>query len=142
CAAMSASSPRNPATALRPALSPTWCQTLFREVRGGLQMHRDFGIRCAVLLVGASLSAAVIALITSNPSHSQSVELRWSDGSVPIPGPLMRFDGNAYTIKSGAHRELRLPVSDFLCISASCPGPNAFGIHGSNTIGAELMPRL
>src|SRR5262249_29297729 len=26
--------------------------------------------------------------------------------------------------------------------SQSCPGPNAFGIHGSNTIGAELMPRL
>jgi phosphate transport system substrate-binding protein len=70
------------------------------------------------------------------------VTLRSSDGSVTVSGPLIRFDGNAYTIKSGANAQLSLPVSDFSCVSESCPGPNAFGIHGSNTIGAELMPRL
>jgi phosphate transport system substrate-binding protein len=59
-----------------------------------------------------------------------------------ISGPLIRFDGNAYTIKSGANTELSLPVSGFSCISESCPSPNTFGVHGSNTIGAELMPRL
>jgi phosphate transport system substrate-binding protein len=37
---------------------------------------------------------------------------------------------------------LALPAIGFSCISESCPSPNAFGIHGSNTIGAQLMPRL
>ena len=105
-------------------------------------MPSDCGLRRAALLAGASLCGAVIALIISNPSPAQPVTLRSSDGNVTISGPLIRLDGNAYTLKSGPHSELSLPLSDFLCISESCPSPNAFGIHGSNTIGAELMPRL
>jgi phosphate transport system substrate-binding protein len=61
---------------------------------------------------------------------------------VTISAPLLRFDGNTYTVKNGALGELNFPVADFSCISESCPSANAFGIHGSNTIGAELMPRL
>jgi phosphate transport system substrate-binding protein len=105
-------------------------------------MQSDFGFVTAALLVGVSLSAALFAPTISNPALAQSVTLRSSDGSLTISGPLLRFDGNTYTIKTGAQGELNFAISDFSCISDSCPGPNAFGIHGSNTIGAELMPRL
>src|SRR5215468_3076080 len=105
-------------------------------------MRSDLGFRRAALSAGASLSGAVIALIISNPLFAQLVTLRSSDGSVTVSGPLIRLDGDAYTLKSGPRSELSLPASDFSCISESCPSPNAFGIHGSNTIGAELMPRL
>jgi phosphate transport system substrate-binding protein len=90
---------------------------------------------------GAALSAALMALSMASPSHAQSVTLRSSDGSATVSGPLIRFDGNTYTIKAG-DRDLSLPALAFSCVSGSCPAPNAFGIHGSNTIGAELMPRL
>jgi phosphate transport system substrate-binding protein len=90
----------------------------------------------------ASLFAVLIAVATAGAAQAQPVTLRSSDGSVTITGPLIRFDGDAYTIKGGGRDELSLRVSDFSCISESCPGPNAFCIHGSNTVGAELMPRL
>jgi phosphate transport system substrate-binding protein len=101
-------------------------------------MCNDFGFGRATLLVGASL----VALLMSRSAQAQSVTLRSLDGNVTVSGPLLRFDGNTYTIKTGAHGELNLPISDFSCMSESCPDPHAFGIHGSNTIGAELMPRL
>ena len=127
-------------------------QRSISAVRGPVTRHRRIhdsissagapGYRRPALSVSASLSAALLALITNNPLHAQSVTLRSSDGSVTVSGPLIRVDGNAYIIKSGADGQLSLPVSEFSCISESCPNPNAFGIHGSNTIGAELMPRL
>jgi ABC-type phosphate transport system substrate-binding protein len=89
----------------------------------------------------AALSAALMALMMTGPSQAQSVTLRSSDGSATITGPLIRFDGNTYTIKAG-DRDLSLPAAGFSCVSGACPAPKAFGIHGSNTIGAELMPRL
>ena len=95
----------------------------------------------AQLMVGV-LAAVLIASLADSPSHAQPVTLRSTDGSVTITGPLIRFDGNTYTINSGTGGELNLPASGFSCISESCPGPNNFGVHGSNTIGAELMPRL
>jgi phosphate transport system substrate-binding protein len=101
-------------------------------------MRSEFGFRRATLLVGAS----VVTLITSEPAQAQTVTLRSSDGSVTISAPLLSFDGNAYKIKIGVHNELTLAISEFSCISEPCPGLRAFGIHGSNTIGAALMPRL
>jgi phosphate transport system substrate-binding protein len=105
-------------------------------------MWRSFGFRRTALLATTRLSAALAALIISCPSRAQPVTLRSSDGSVTVSGPLIRFDGNAYTIRSGATAEMSLAASNFSCISDSCPDPSAFGIHGSNTIGSELMPRL
>jgi phosphate transport system substrate-binding protein len=103
-------------------------------------MKSNVGSGRFVLLVAAFIALVVLAI--SNPSLAQTVTLRSSDGSVNITGPLIRFDGKTYTIRRGANGELNLSVSEFSCISDSCPDPNAFGIHGSNTIGAELMPRL
>src|SRR4029077_12881807 len=101
CATMSVHSRRSRATALRPALSPTWSHTFFWEVaaRRGQQMHNNFAFRGATLLVGAPL----VALIISNSGRAQSVTLRSLDGSATVSGLLLRFDGNAYTIKTGAH---------------------------------------
>jgi phosphate transport system substrate-binding protein len=83
-----------------------------------------------------------MVLIMTGLAHAQSVTLRSTDGSATIIAPLVQFDGNTYTIKTGDHAELKLPAAAYLCISEACPAPNAFGVHGSNTIGAELMPRL
>jgi len=99
-------------------------------------MRNEFGLRTT------TVGALLVALIVSTPARTQSVTLRSSDGNVTVSGPLLSFDGSAFKIKAGAQDELTLPVSVFSCISESCPGAYAFGIHGSNTIGAELMPRL
>jgi phosphate transport system substrate-binding protein len=89
----------------------------------------------------AALFAALPALMMTSPSRAQSVTLRSLDGSATITGPLIRFDSNSYTVKAG-DRDLSLPAAGFSCVSGACPAANTFGIHGSNTIGAELMPRL
>jgi phosphate transport system substrate-binding protein len=106
------------------------------------QVLTNISVSRFVLRLAAATVAALTALTVSEPSHAQSVVLRSSDGSVTVAGPLIRFDGNTYTIRSAANGELNLSISNFSCISGACPSPNAFGIHGSNTIGAELMPRL
>jgi phosphate transport system substrate-binding protein len=100
-------------------------------------MHGSYGLRWA----GIVLSAALTVLTMTGVSLAQTATLRSSDGSVTITGPLIRFDGKTYTIKS-PHDELSLQRSEFSCVAGSCPSPNGFGIYGSNTIGAELMPRL
>src|SRR5262245_23691343 len=105
-------------------------------------MGTDIGVRLRALWLGVPLAAGVVASVGRGPAHAQSVTLRSADGSVTVTGPLLRFDGATYTIRSSAGGELNLPAAGFSCISEACPGPNNFGIHGSNTIGAELMPRL
>ncbi len=89
----------------------------------------------------AALSVALLVLMMTGPAHAPSITLHSSDGSATITGPLVGFDGNTYTVKAG-ERDLSLPAAGFSCVSEACPASNAFGIHGSNTIGAELMPRL
>jgi phosphate transport system substrate-binding protein len=103
-------------------------------------MIRDKRLR-ACTVPATALAVPLAFLAATGALQAQPVTLRSSDGSVTVTGPLIRFDGTTYTIKGG-REELSLHASDFTCISDSCPGPNAFGIHGSNTVGAELMPRL
>jgi phosphate transport system substrate-binding protein len=105
-------------------------------------MRRDPACRRATRGAGAALSAALMIVATAGLSPAQTVTLRSSDGSTTVTGPLIRFDRGTYAIKSGPHDELVLPASGFSCASGACPASNALGIHGSNTIGAELMPRL
>jgi phosphate transport system substrate-binding protein len=94
-------------------------------------------------LVNRALALAVaLTAAAAGPAPAQQVTLKSSDGSATVTGPLVRFDGSTYTIKSGAHDELALSAAGYSCVSGPCPSANAFGIHGSNTIGAELMPRL
>jgi phosphate transport system substrate-binding protein len=104
-------------------------------------MRGDFDCGRATRQVSAALAATLMTVMAAGPSHAQSVTLRSLDGSATVTGPLVRFDGNTWTIKAGQH-DLSLPAATFSCISGACPAPNAFGVHGSNTIGAELMPRL
>jgi phosphate transport system substrate-binding protein len=105
-------------------------------------MHRNCAGRHASRCTGAALSAVLMVMAAAGLPHAQTITLRSSDGSTNVTGPLVRFDGSTYAIKSGAHDELVLPAAGFSCVSGACPTSNALGIHGSNTIGAELMPRL
>jgi len=90
-------------------------------------------------VLGAAAIAGVLA--AAGPGRAQQVTLRTSDGSVTVTGPLARFQDGTFAIR-GVHGELSLPAANFTCVSPACPGSTGFGIHGSNTIGAELMPRL
>ena len=91
----------------------------------------------ARLLAGAALAV----LAATGTCRAQLVTLHSADNVVTITGPLVRFDGSTFTIR-GARSEVTLPAADFQCGSLACPGATSFGIHGSNTIGAELMPQL
>ncbi len=104
-------------------------------------MHDRDGFWRAGARAGILPSAVLIVLTVIGACQAQTVTLRSSDGSVTVTGPLVRFDGNAFTIKS-AGDELSLQTSEFACVAGSCPTAIGFGIHGSNTIGAELMPRI
>jgi phosphate transport system substrate-binding protein len=107
-----------------------------------MRMRRNSACRRATRHPGAALSAALMVVVTAGLSHAQTVTLRSSDGDTTITGPLIRFDGSTYAIKSGNHDEVMLSAAGFSCVSGACPASNALGVHGSNTIGAELMPRL
>src|SRR5262249_28549643 len=62
---------------------------------------------------------------------------------VTVTGMLKSFDGRTYGIQTDAAGEMRLSAATFSCQSEACPKqPLVFGIHGSNTIGAQLMPAI
>ena len=74
-------------------------------------VNRDVACRRAArragLVNGAlALAAALMAVATAGPAPAQPVTLKSSDGSATVTGPLVRFDGSTYTIKSGAHDAL------------------------------------
>ncbi len=87
-------------------------------------------------------------------SFSQSITLKLKDGSFVIKGKLVKYSEKYYIISSTEFGEITVDANKFICISGACPGKkkkivrpkrpitNNFGIHGSNTIGAQLMPAL
>jgi len=97
----------------------------------------------AQLLHVASLLVAVTGVLGALDAMAQKVTLRSNDGAMTVMGTLKSFDGRTYAIQTDAAGELSLSASNFSCQSAACPKqPLAFGIHGSNTIGAQLMPAI
>ncbi len=87
----------------------------------------------------------LISLLVLFPTNvvADSVTLKAKDASITITGQLSSFDGLAYIIKTPTFGELRLLSDEFNCISGNCPPKQkVVGIHGSNTIGAKLMPAL
>src|SRR5262249_7283464 len=97
----------------------------------------------ARLLRVASLLVALTGLLGAFDAVAQKVTLRSNDGAVTVTGTLKSFDGRTYAIQTDAAGEMRLSASTFSCQSAECPKrPLVFGIHGSNTIGAQLMPAI
>ncbi len=105
----------------------------------------------SLLRPGMILGAALVMLAPS--AYGDEITLQMTDSQVVFTGELLGFDENSYTVALENLGTLRLARSKFNCIGGACPGRAApqeaaltagpdFGIHGSNTIGAQLMPAL
>ena len=93
----------------------------------------------AAAVLGAPGQHSVLA------QEDRMVTLRSFDGFTQLRGTLLGFENGTYTIETvlGVIQVDGLQVD---CEGAVCPTDvlfgAKFGIHGSNTIGAELMPAL
>ncbi len=112
-------------------------------------------LRCVRLPFIVSIFGLVIFLGGIQSALSQEVVLRLRSGDFTLEGTLIEFDGESYVIKSPQFGTMSVDAKKFDCTGNGCPkrgslqaaavNPtrnNQFGIHGSNTIGAQLMPSL
>ncbi|MGO9546047.1 MAG: substrate-binding domain-containing protein [Rhodomicrobium sp.] len=85
-----------------------------------------------------------MALLTA--AHAGEVTLTLRGGGFTVIGEIVASDANSFVIKSQKFGVMALESSKFECSGAACPKRAALttssklGIHGSNTIGAQLMP--
>ncbi len=112
--------------------------------------HRDFRPRRPLI----KLAFWVALLMPAAPAaQAEEVTLSMTGTDLIFSGELVGFDEDSYTVKLQKLGALRLARNRFDCVQGACPGSSPpklaalnsgpdFGIHGSNTIGAQLMPAL
>ncbi len=96
-------------------------------------------------LRGSSLLiAAALAVMSPHAAKAEQVQLRSLDTGFVLSGELIRFEDGDYVIRSSVG-ELTVDGDSVVCEGPGCPSTDvsqtAFGVFGSNAIGAELMPR-
>ncbi len=105
------------------------------------------------MILGMALLLGAALFLQARAAAADQVTLRMTGSQVVFTGELLGFDENSYTVALENLGTLRLARSKFDCVNGACPGRGApqqaalsagpdFGIHGSNTIGAQLMPAL
>lgn len=83
----------------------------------------------------------------------KNVTLKAHEGDFILKGTLVKYNSSHYVIKSKYYGVMRVDVKRFSCMGEGCPVAKGqaqsltpqkidFGIHGSNTIGSQLMPLL
>lgn len=97
------------------------------------------------------------ALILSSAANAQNITLKQNNGALVVHGKLIKFDGAFYVVDSEEFGSITIDARKFSCTAGQCPQSGAainagrnlgrpvsnnFAIHGSNTIGAKLMPTL
>lgn len=106
----------------------------------------------------AVFCALIIAVFSAvQTAHAEKITLKLINGALIIKGDLLSFNGSFYVVKSTDFGMITVDAKKFVCTSQICPsGPvqktakpkrkriisNDFAIHGSNTIGAQLMPAI
>lgn len=93
--------------------------------------------------------AAVLAGIGASVAAAQEITLTSRSTGFVLAGRLVSFENDKYLIDTSIGR-LAVPGADMVCEGAGCPGAGggasgfdtAFGVVGSNAIGASLMPSL
>ncbi|ADP70618.1 OmpA/MotB domain protein [Rhodomicrobium vannielii ATCC 17100] len=88
-------------------------------------------------------SASLLALAASfAPVNAEDVTLTLRGGGLTVIGELVAADAASFVIRSDKFGMMALESAKFECNGPSCPKPliPSLGIHGSNTIGAQLMP--
>lgn len=91
---------------------------------------------CAAVILAACVFAASAAEVT----------LQSPDGTLNLKGDLITSDGPDFTIRT-AIGEISVPRTSVSCLGAGCPAEEieiaeGIKIHGSDTVGADLMPLL
>jgi len=88
---------------------------------------------------GASLLALAVSFA---PSAAENVTLTHRGGGLTVIGDLVATDAASFVIRSEKFGVMALESSKFDCTGPACPKAliPTLGIHGSNTIGAQLMP--
>src|SRR5215469_9166538 len=90
----------------------------------------------------AAYSTAICGLALG-AAHSGEVTLVLRSGGFSVMGELVASDTGSFVIKSDRFGVMAVESSKFDCTGAGCPrkpAPGTLAIHGSNTIGAQLMP--
>ena len=109
---------------------------------------------CVVAVMAAGLAAGVtapaVAQTVAQPGQPEqpadrTVTLKSFDGSTQLRGTLVGFDGSTFTIET-VLGTLQIDALKVDCEGEACPQNMlfgaAFGVDGSRTIGAGLMPAL
>ena len=106
-------------------------------------MFTMYALRSGVVLLGASLAIGIT--VGTAAQNRTPVTLTAIDGSMSISGSLISVGDGSYLVKT-AVGELRLPADQVTCEGIGCPGiavvTPKFGVHGSRTVGTDLMPNL
>ncbi|MEM6356471.1 MAG: phosphate ABC transporter substrate-binding/OmpA family protein [Pseudomonadota bacterium] len=95
----------------------------------------------------AALAVAMSTTLLAGAAFAQSkaITLLSLDGATALNGELIEFDGSSYTIATSLGT-LNIAASQVSCDGPGCPVDELFGaefgVFGSNTIGAQLMPAL
>ncbi len=105
----------------------------------GFATHEVTMIFWPILRLAASFAFA--AALAVSAAKGADVTLTSRNGGLTITGELLPPEGGSFVIKSG-FGVIAVEASKFDCTGAACPKPSAsmVAIHGSNTIGAQLMP--
>ncbi len=85
--------------------------------------------------------------------NGKTVTLKAHEGNFVIKGALIKYNDSHYVLKSKHYGVMTVDVKRFACTGPGCPKAEGqaqsltpqkidFGVHGSNTVGAELMPLL
>ena len=101
------------------------------------------------ILHAATLAMAIVgaAAATANAQTEEPpvVTLKSFDGFTQLRGKLLEFDGKSFKLET-ALGVMAIDALQVQCEGEGCPQNllfgAKFGIHGSNTMGAELLPSL
>ncbi len=108
-------------------------------------------------IITMSCALLIGTIATIQFAHAKQITLKLINGALVIQGELISFNGLFYEVKSSDFGRITVDAKKFICTSSNCPkrpqskqpAPKRkrvvtkdFAIHGSNTIGAELMPTM
>ncbi len=93
-------------------------------------------------IIQRSFCVALLSVFPIGELSAEDVTLTLRGDSFAVIGELVASDAGSFVIKSPKFGVVAVEASRFDCKGVACPKSLAslIGIHGSNTIGAQLMP--
>ena len=92
--------------------------------------------------LGRLFHVALLLTFPFGELNAEEVTLTLKEGGFTVIGELLASNPPAFLIKNSKLGVLALEMTKFDCSGAACPkpAPVLVSIHGSNTIGSQLMP--